>query len=294
MDGASPGATVSLGLDARRRARPGSPGAPARHRRARADPGLIGGAEPPRAGRQHPTLKSRRASPTFQGRDGGQLRTANLVDERVPRALDELRARRRCVFAENGDGPFGAKGRARAASSSRAQRWQCARRTAGVGVRFRDLPLTPEACGAPSARDGPRSDAPAPDRPRARAEGPVARRIVEGRRAEGPEGISLAFRAGTPTYVPGSTRSPTTAAPAPTTTSCRIRTRSLTTDPAPVADSREAAHDRTRARPSESAERHVVTDGDHVPRSSGALHPVERASSGTRRIAEKSDDWDIT
>ena len=50
--------------------------------------------------------------------DGGQLLNANLVDYRVPRALD-LPARLRCVFVENGDGAARSapRGRARAASS---------------------------------------------------------------------------------------------------------------------------------------------------------------------------------
>jgi CO/xanthine dehydrogenase Mo-binding subunit len=76
--------------------------------------------------------------------DGGQLLNANLVDYRVPRALD-LPARLRCVFVENGDGagPFGAKGAGEGSliPVSPAVGNALARLT---GVRFRELPLTPE------------------------------------------------------------------------------------------------------------------------------------------------------
>ena len=76
--------------------------------------------------------------------DGGQLLNANLVDYRVPRALD-LPARLRCVFVENADGagPFGAKGAGEGSliPVSPAVGNALARLT---GVRFRELPLTPE------------------------------------------------------------------------------------------------------------------------------------------------------
>jgi CO/xanthine dehydrogenase Mo-binding subunit len=76
--------------------------------------------------------------------DGGQLLNANLVDYRVPRALD-LPPRLRCVFVENGDGagPFGAKGAGEGSliPVSPAVGNALARLT---GVRFRELPLTPE------------------------------------------------------------------------------------------------------------------------------------------------------
>jgi CO/xanthine dehydrogenase Mo-binding subunit len=50
--------------------------------------------------------------------DGRQLPNANLVDYRVPCALD-LPARLFCVFVENGNGagPFGAQGARRAQSA---------------------------------------------------------------------------------------------------------------------------------------------------------------------------------
>jgi hypothetical protein len=55
-----------------------------------------------------------------------------------------------------------------------------------------------------------------------------ARQKREDMRTEASPGGSLArFPRGNPRYVPGSTRSPTTAAPAPTNTSWQIRTRSL-------------------------------------------------------------------
>jgi CO/xanthine dehydrogenase Mo-binding subunit len=76
--------------------------------------------------------------------DAGQLLNANLVDYRVPRALD-LPARLRCIFVENGDGagPFGAKGAGEGSliPVSPAVGNALARLT---GVRFRELPLTPE------------------------------------------------------------------------------------------------------------------------------------------------------
>jgi CO/xanthine dehydrogenase Mo-binding subunit len=76
--------------------------------------------------------------------DGGQLLNANLVDYRVPRALD-LPARLHCVFVENGDGagPFGAKGAGEGSliPVSPAVGNALARLT---GVRLRELPLTPE------------------------------------------------------------------------------------------------------------------------------------------------------
>ena len=76
--------------------------------------------------------------------DGGQLLNANLVDYRVPRALD-LPARLRCAFVENGDGagPFGAKGAGEGSliPVSPAVANALARLT---GVRVRELPLTPE------------------------------------------------------------------------------------------------------------------------------------------------------
>jgi CO/xanthine dehydrogenase Mo-binding subunit len=76
--------------------------------------------------------------------DGGQLLNANLVDYRVPRALD-LPARLRCVFVENGDGagPFGAKGAGEGSliPVSPAVGNALARL---AGVRLRELPLTPE------------------------------------------------------------------------------------------------------------------------------------------------------
>jgi len=76
--------------------------------------------------------------------DGGQLLNPNLVDYRVPRASD-LPARLRCLFVENGDGagPFGAKGVGEGSliPVSPAVGNALARLT---GVRFRELPLTPE------------------------------------------------------------------------------------------------------------------------------------------------------
>ncbi len=76
--------------------------------------------------------------------DGGQLLNANLVDYRVPRAQD-LPRRLGCLFVENGDGagPFGAKGAGEGSliPVSPAIGNALARLT---GVRFRELPLTPE------------------------------------------------------------------------------------------------------------------------------------------------------
>ncbi len=74
----------------------------------------------------------------------GQLLNGNLADYRVPRALD-LPARLSCLFVENGDGagPFGAKGAGEGSliPVSPAVGNALARLT---GVRFRELPLTPE------------------------------------------------------------------------------------------------------------------------------------------------------
>ena len=76
--------------------------------------------------------------------EGGQLLNANLVDYRVPRAED-LPAELQCRFVENGDGPgpFGAKGAGEGSlvPVSPAVGNALARLT---GVRFRELPLTPE------------------------------------------------------------------------------------------------------------------------------------------------------
>ncbi|HYB44288.1 MAG TPA: xanthine dehydrogenase family protein molybdopterin-binding subunit, partial [Candidatus Methylomirabilis sp.] len=76
--------------------------------------------------------------------DGGQLLNSNLVDYRVPRAED-LPASLQCRFVENADGagPFGAKGAGEGSlvPVSPAVANALARLT---GVRFRDLPLTPE------------------------------------------------------------------------------------------------------------------------------------------------------
>ena len=77
--------------------------------------------------------------------DGGQLLNANLVDYRVPRADDLPRAPARAAFVENADGagPFGAKGAGEGSliPVSPAVGNALARLT---GVRFRELPLTPE------------------------------------------------------------------------------------------------------------------------------------------------------
>ena len=76
--------------------------------------------------------------------EGGQLLNANLVDYRVPRAED-LPETLQCRFVENGDGagPFGAKGAGEGSlvPVSPAVGNALARLT---GVRFRELPLTPE------------------------------------------------------------------------------------------------------------------------------------------------------
>jgi CO/xanthine dehydrogenase Mo-binding subunit/aerobic-type carbon monoxide dehydrogenase small subunit (CoxS/CutS family) len=74
----------------------------------------------------------------------GQLLNANLVDYRVPRA-DDVPGELQCRFVENGDGagPFGAKGAGEGSlvPVSPAVGNALARLT---GVRFRELPLTPE------------------------------------------------------------------------------------------------------------------------------------------------------
>jgi CO/xanthine dehydrogenase Mo-binding subunit/aerobic-type carbon monoxide dehydrogenase small subunit (CoxS/CutS family) len=74
----------------------------------------------------------------------GQLLNANLVDYRVPRAED-VPGELQCRFVENGDGagPFGAKGAGEGSlvPVSPAVGNALARLT---GVRFRELPLTPE------------------------------------------------------------------------------------------------------------------------------------------------------
>ena len=76
--------------------------------------------------------------------EGGQLLNANLVDYRVPRAED-VPGELQCRFVENGDGagPFGAKGAGEGSlvPVSPAVGNALARLT---GVRFRELPLTPE------------------------------------------------------------------------------------------------------------------------------------------------------
>ena len=76
--------------------------------------------------------------------EGGQLLNGNLADYRVPRAGD-LPARLSCQFVENADGagPFGAKGAGEGSlvPVSPAVASALARLT---GVRFTDLPLTPE------------------------------------------------------------------------------------------------------------------------------------------------------
>ena len=76
--------------------------------------------------------------------DGGQLLNANLVDYRVPRAED-LPSRIRCLFVENGDGagPFGAKGAGEGSLIPVSPAIGNAL-TRLTGVRFRELPLTPE------------------------------------------------------------------------------------------------------------------------------------------------------
>jgi CO/xanthine dehydrogenase Mo-binding subunit/aerobic-type carbon monoxide dehydrogenase small subunit (CoxS/CutS family) len=76
--------------------------------------------------------------------DGGQLLNGSLLDYRVPRA-DDAPPRLRCRFVENADGPgpFGAKGAGEGSlvPVSPAVGNALARLT---GLRFRDLPLTPE------------------------------------------------------------------------------------------------------------------------------------------------------
>ncbi|MGH7333931.1 MAG: xanthine dehydrogenase family protein molybdopterin-binding subunit [Candidatus Rokuibacteriota bacterium] len=76
--------------------------------------------------------------------EGGYLLNANLVDYRVPRAED-VPHRLHCQFVENADGagPFGAKGAGEGSlvPVSPAVGNALARLT---GVRFRELPLTPE------------------------------------------------------------------------------------------------------------------------------------------------------
>ena len=76
--------------------------------------------------------------------DGGQLLNGSLLDYRIPRAHDAP-LRLRCRFVENADGPgpFGAKGAGEGSlvPVSPAVGNALARLT---GIRFRDLPLTPE------------------------------------------------------------------------------------------------------------------------------------------------------
>ncbi|HEU4370288.1 MAG TPA: molybdopterin-dependent oxidoreductase [Methylomirabilota bacterium] len=76
--------------------------------------------------------------------DGGQLLNGTLLDYRVPRAAD-VPPRLACHFVENADGPgpFGAKGAGEGSlvPVSPAVGNALARLT---GVRFRELPLTPE------------------------------------------------------------------------------------------------------------------------------------------------------
>ena len=76
--------------------------------------------------------------------DGGQLMNGTLLAYRVPRA-DDMPARMACGFVENADGPgpFGAKGAGEGSlvPVSPAVGNALARLT---GIRFRELPLTPE------------------------------------------------------------------------------------------------------------------------------------------------------
>jgi CO/xanthine dehydrogenase Mo-binding subunit/aerobic-type carbon monoxide dehydrogenase small subunit (CoxS/CutS family) len=76
--------------------------------------------------------------------DGGQLLNGTLLDYRVPRA-DDVAGRMACRFVENADGPgpFGAKGAGEGSlvPVSPAVGNALARLT---GIRFRELPLTPE------------------------------------------------------------------------------------------------------------------------------------------------------
>jgi CO/xanthine dehydrogenase Mo-binding subunit len=76
--------------------------------------------------------------------DGGQLMNGTLLDYRVPRA-DDMPARMACGFVENADGPgpFGAKGAGEGSlvpvSPAVGNALACL-----TGLRFRELPLTPE------------------------------------------------------------------------------------------------------------------------------------------------------
>ena len=74
----------------------------------------------------------------------GQMQNPNLIDYRVPR-MDDVPDDLESILIENGDGPgpFGARGIGEAAilSVAPAVAGSLARAT---GVRFRDLPLTPE------------------------------------------------------------------------------------------------------------------------------------------------------
>jgi CO/xanthine dehydrogenase Mo-binding subunit len=76
--------------------------------------------------------------------DGGQLLNGSLLDYRIPRAAD-VPGRLQCRFVENADGPgpFGAKGAGEGSlvPVSPAVGNALARLT---GIRFRELPLTPE------------------------------------------------------------------------------------------------------------------------------------------------------
>ena len=76
--------------------------------------------------------------------EGGQLLNGNLADYRVPRAAD-VPPRLTCQFVENGDGPgpFGAKG-AGEGSLVPVSPAVANALTRLTGVRFTDLPLTPE------------------------------------------------------------------------------------------------------------------------------------------------------
>jgi CO/xanthine dehydrogenase Mo-binding subunit len=76
--------------------------------------------------------------------DGGQLLNASLIDYRVPRAQD-LPASLACHFVENADGagPFGAKG-AGEGSLIPVSPAVANALTRLTGVRFHQLPLTPE------------------------------------------------------------------------------------------------------------------------------------------------------
>jgi CO/xanthine dehydrogenase Mo-binding subunit len=76
--------------------------------------------------------------------EGGQLLNANLLDYRVPRAED-VPDQLHCHFVENGDGagPFGAKGAGEGSLVPVSPAVGNAL-TSLTGVRFRELPLTPE------------------------------------------------------------------------------------------------------------------------------------------------------